>query len=155
MEYVGIRRAIQYTDIQQITHEGRVGGGGGDTHTYTHANIKRSFSTISLCSRQMSKYQHQHTFQIVEKGPCTPLTIISKTSKMNANGRARERKRVTEEAWDACFLSKTFDTYILRFVSFHFFALNEITEWSVWQKKVNKEGNKRSGGDKEKHTSRT
>lgn len=49
----------------------------------------------------------------------------------------RERKRVTEEGWKACFYQKTFDTFMY-FISFRFilfFALNEITEWSVWQKR--------------------
>lgn len=135
MEYVGIYR--------RTTNNTRGKGGGQGrrmakthTHTYTHANIKRSFSTISLCSRQMSKYQHQHTFQIVEKGPCTPLTIILKTSKLNANGRGREKEWLKKDEKHV-FYQKTFDTFMY-FISFRFilfFALNEITEWSVWQKR--------------------
>lgn len=85
----------------------------------------------------MSKYQHQHTFQIVEKGlEYMVLTIILKTSKLNANGREREKEWLKKDEKHV-FYQKTFDTYMY-FISFRFilfFALNEITEWSVWKKR--------------------
>lgn len=69
----------------------------------------------------------------------------------------RERKRVTEEGWKACFLSENFRyIHVFHFFSFHFiFCFERNYRMKCLKKKVNNEGNKRSGGDKEKHTSRT
>lgn len=142
-ESTQIHRHIKYT-----CEKSKGNWGVGETHTYTHANIKRSFSTVSfiVCSRQISKYQHQHSFQIVEKGPCTTLYWKHpKWMPMRMTERSREGDRSPEGEMgideNMFFFPETFLFSIHICILFYFilfFVLNKITKQSVWQKKVNK-----------------